>query len=93
MLQFRLIKGGDPSIPDDFPSKQIEAALNSFSLSRRRMWNSVRKLFSALDDENVMIQWKNLSVGVEKESLAVGFPLQMCPNETSRHENGFLCGK
>ena len=88
-----VIKGHEPSIPDKSPSKRIEAALNSFSLSRRSMWNSLKRLYSAIEDENFVVKWNNLSIRVEKESFYVGFPPQMCPNGTSRHENGFLCGK
>lgn len=67
--------------------------LNSFSMSRRRMGNSLKELYFSLEDRSITFNWKNLSIGSEKESLAFGILPQWCPIGTSRHENGFLCGK
>ena len=67
--------------------------LNSFSLSRRRMGNSLKKLYFSLEDRSITFKWKNVSISSEKESLAFGILPQWCPIGTRRHENGFLCGK
>lgn len=88
-----VVKGDNPSISENSTSKKLEA-LNSFSLSRRRMGNSLKKLHSALEDGSIKLRWKgHLAICGDKESFAVGFPPQKCPNGTRRHRNGFLCGK
>lgn len=38
-------------------------------------------------------KWKNLSIVPDRESIAFRLLTQLCPNGTSRHENGFICGK
>ena len=67
--------------------------LNSFSLSRRRMGNSLKELYFSLEDRSITFEGKNFSISSEKESLAFGILPQWCPIGTRRHENGFLCGK
>ena len=67
--------------------------LNSFSLSRRRMGNTLKELYFSLEDRSITFKWKNFSISSEKESLAFGILPQWCPVGTRRHENGFLCGK
>lgn len=67
--------------------------LNSFSMSRRRMGNSLKKLYFSLKDRSITFKWKHLSISVENESLAFRILPQGCPIGTRRHENGFLCGK
>ena len=84
-----VLNGGDPSVAE---GKKLEA-LKEFSLSRRRIGNSLKKLYSSLEDGEEKIKWKNLTISGDKDSLVVGFPPQKCPNGTRRHENGFLCGK
>ena len=84
-----VVNGDDSSVPE---GKKLEA-LYSFSQSRRRLGSGLKKLYSALKDESVQLKWKNLSIIPDTESLAFGLLPQMCPNGTSRHENGFLCGK
>ena len=87
-----IVRGDDPSIPDNSSSKKLDA-LNSFSLSRKHMGNNLKKLYSALEDESLTLKWKNTRICGEKESFVFGFLPQRCPNGTRRHENGFLCGK
>ena len=79
----------DPITPE---GKKLEA-LNKFSLSRRRLENSLKKLYSSLEDEKVKIRWGNLTVIGDKDGLVVGFPSQKCPRGTGIHEDGYLCGK
>lgn len=85
-----VFKGDYPFIPEDSTSKTLEA-FRSFSLSRKRIGNSLKKLYSALEDRNVLLEWKNLKICGDKESLSFGFSPQRCPNGTRRHKNGFLC--
>lgn len=86
------VVNGDNSSILDLEGKKLEA-LYSFSLSRKRMGDSLKKLYSALEDESLKVKWKNLIISGTKESLVVGFLPQWCPHGTRRHENGFLCGK
>ena len=89
-----VVKGADSSVSDEeFPAKQLEAALNSFSLSKKRMGSSLMKLYSALEDENLGLEWKNRTICVDKDIFTIGFPPQRCPIGTGHHSNGFLCGK
>ena len=57
------------------------------------MGNSLKRLYSALEEEGMKFKWKNVTISGDKESLVFGFLPQRCPNGTRRHENGFLCGK
>ncbi|KAJ7388684.1 hypothetical protein OS493_036233 [Desmophyllum pertusum] len=82
-----VVNGDDSSIPE---GKRLEAR-NSFALSRRRMGNSLKRLYSALEEEGMKFKWKNVTISGDKESLVFGFLTQRCPNGTRRHENGFLC--
>lgn len=67
--------------------------LNSFSLSRRRMGNSLKELYFSLEDRSITFEGKFFSISSGKESVAFGILPQWCPIGTRRHENGFLCGK
>ena len=84
-----VLHGDDPITRE---GKKFEA-LNEFSLSRRRIGNSLEKLYSSLADEKVKIPWGNLTIIGDKDSLVMGFPSQKCPNGTRLHEDGYLCGK
>ena len=84
-----VVNGDNISIPE---GEKVEA-LNSFSLSRRRLGNGLKKLYFALEDESMMFKWKTLTISGDTKSFAFGFLPQWCPNGTRRHENGFLCGK
>ena len=84
-----VLHGEDPITPE---GKKLEA-LNKFSLSRRRIENSLKKLYSSLEDEKVKTRWGNLTIIGDKDSLVVGFPSQKCPSGTGIHEDGYLCGK
>lgn len=86
------VVNGDDSFKLDLEGKKLEA-LYSFSMSRKRMGDNLKKLYAALEDESLKIIWKNLIISGKKESLVVGFLPQWCPKGTRRHENGFLCGK
>jgi len=85
-----LVVHGDASSIHEGEKLEI---FNSFSISRRRMGNSLKELYFSLEDRSITFNWKNLSISSEKESLAFGILPQWCPIGTSRHENGFLCGK
>ncbi|CAH3038875.1 unnamed protein product [Pocillopora meandrina] len=84
-----VLHGDDPITRE---GKKFEA-LNEFSLSRQRIGNSLKKLYSSLVDEKVKIRWGNLTIIGDKDSLVMGFPSQKCPNGTRLHQNGYLCGK
>ena len=86
------VVNGDDSFKLNLEGKKLEA-LYSFSMSRKRMGDNLKKLYAALEDESLKIKWKNLIISGKKESLVVGFLPQWCPKGTRRHENGFLCGK
>ena len=86
------VVNGDDSFKLDLEGKKLEA-LYSFSMSRKRMGDNLKKLYATLEDESLKVKWKNLIISGKKESLVVGFLPQWCPNGTSRHENSFLCGK
>ncbi|KAJ7388690.1 hypothetical protein OS493_036239 [Desmophyllum pertusum] len=55
------------------------------------MGNSLKRLYSALEEDGMKFKWKNVTISGDKESLVFGFLPQRCPNGTRRHENGFLC--
>ena len=84
-----VLHGEDPITPE---GKKLEA-LNKFSLSRRLIGNSLKKLYSSLKDEKVKTRWGNVTIIGDKDSLVVGFPSQKCPSGTRIHEDGYLCGK
>ena len=84
-----VLHGHNPITPE---GTKLEA-LNEFSLSRRRIGNSLKKLYSYLADEKVKVRWGNLTIIGDKDSLVIGFPSQKCPNGTRLHEDGYLCGK
>lgn len=86
------VVNGDDSFKLNLEGKKLEA-LYSFSMSRKRMGDNLKKLYAALEDESLKIKWKNFIISGKKESLVVGFLPQWCPKGTRRHENGFLCGK
>ncbi|PFX29109.1 Fibulin-5 [Stylophora pistillata] len=82
-----VLYGDDPITPE---GKKLEA-LNEFSLSKRRIGDSLKKLYSSLEDENLKTQWGNLTILGAKESLKARFPSQKCPSGTGIHEDGYLC--
>ncbi|KAL9986757.1 hypothetical protein ACROYT_G000947 [Oculina patagonica] len=82
-----VVNGDNVSIPE---GKKLEA-LYSFSQSRRRLGNSLKKLYFALQEESMKFKWKNVTIFGDAESLAVEFLPQWCPIGKQRHENGYLC--
>ncbi len=90
LISFIYIVNGENSSKSE--GNKLEA-LYSFSLSRRRMGDGLKKLYFALKDESMKFKWKNLTISGDTESLAFWFLPQWCPHGTRRHDNGFLCGK
>ncbi|XP_022784918.1 uncharacterized protein LOC111325373 [Stylophora pistillata] len=82
-----VLHGEDPITPE---GKKLEA-LNEFSLSRQRIGNSLKKLYSSLENEKLKIRKGNLTITGDKDSLVVRFPSQKCPSGTRTHEDGYLC--
>ena len=87
-----VITGNKPDAKGHITSGYIDA-LNSFTLSRYEISQSLLSLRSAVEEGKIQFLWKNVSIVAMKGSFAAELLTQKCPTGTEADKNGFICGE